>query len=259
MLRVRELSVRFHTGQQPVPALDRVSFDLERGGALAVIGESGSGKTTLALSLLRLLPPGAAVTGRAEFSGRDLLQISGRELATVRGTQIAMIFHDPLAALNPVLRIRSQLAECLPERGLPGARARHEQVTELLRTVGLGADAADRYPHELSGGMRQRALIAMALSGRPSLLVADEPTSSLDTVAQAGIVDLLSTLRRKHHLAVLLATHDPALAVRLCDRIAVLYRGSIVELAPAAELMARPRHPYTASLWRSILPGFGEA
>ena len=243
VLRVRELSVRFQTARRSFAAVDGISFDLERGGSLALIGESGSGKTTTALSLLRLLPAQARASGRIELHGRDLLSLPEREMQKMRGAGIAMVFHDPLAALNPVFRIGTQVAEALRDRA--GA-------LRLLQAVGLDADAARRHPHELSGGMRQRALIAMAVACNPSVVVADEPTSALDARSQDGIVALLRKIRAERGTALLLATHDLPLAARLCDEIAVLYAGRIVERGPAGKLLERPRHPYTAALLRSI-------
>ncbi|HEY6910574.1 MAG TPA: ABC transporter ATP-binding protein [Myxococcales bacterium] len=257
MLRVRELSVRIQTDEHSFAAVDRISFDLERSGSLALMGESGSGKTTAALSLLRLLPPGATTSGRIELFGRDVLGLPERALERIRGAQVAMVFHDALAALNPVMRIGAQISEALrAHRPLSTATARAE-AERLLCSLGLAAETARLYPHQLSGGMRKRALIAVALACGPALLVADEPTSSLDAVAQAGIVELFRKIREERGVALLVATHDPAIAARLCDRIAVLYAGRIVERAPSAELIARPRHPYTAGLWRSLPPGPG--
>ncbi|HET7785704.1 MAG TPA: ABC transporter ATP-binding protein [Myxococcales bacterium] len=259
VLRVRELSVRIQTDEHSFAVLDRISFDLERSGSLALMGESGSGKTTAALSLLRLLPPGAAASGRVELSGRDLLQVPEGELAGVRGAGIAMVFQDALAALNPVMRIGAQISEALrAHRPLSAADARTE-MERLLSDLGLEAETARLYPHQLSGGMRKRALIATALACGPSLLVADEPTASLDTVAQAGIVEVFRRIREERGVALLVATHDPSVAARLCDRIAVLYAGRIVERAGAADLLERPRHPYTAGLWRSLPPAPGSA
>jgi oligopeptide/dipeptide ABC transporter ATP-binding protein len=251
---VRDLSVRFQTEEGSLLPVDRISFDLERGEALGLIGESGSGKTTIALSLLRLLPPGAQASGRVELFGQDVLGLGKRALAAVRGRQIAMVFHDPLAALNPVLRVGSQIAEAVRAHHRVGRRGARAATLELLHGVGLAAESADRHPHQLSGGMRQRALIAMALACEPAILVADEPTGALDPVAQAGILALLRTLREARGVALLVATHDLALAARLCDRIAVLYAGRIVERGRAADLLARPRHPYTLGLLRSLPP-----
>jgi oligopeptide/dipeptide ABC transporter ATP-binding protein len=254
VLRVRDLSVRFQTTQRSFAAVDGVSFDLERGEALALMGESGSGKTTVALSLLRLLPPGASARGRVEVLGEDLLALPEDALVRFRGRRIAMVFHDPLAALNPVLRIGTQIGECLDvHRDLRGKAARDE-TARLLHTVGLGAEHVRRFPHQLSGGMRQRALIAVALACGPSILVADEPTSSLDPASQAGIVALLRALRRERGIALLVATHDFGFAARLCDTVAVLYAGRVVERGRTEEILERPRHPYTEGLLRSLPP-----
>jgi oligopeptide/dipeptide ABC transporter ATP-binding protein len=247
VLRVRELSVCFQTERAAFLALDRVSFDLERGGSLALIGESGSGKSTAALALLGLVPKEGRATGSIELDGEELR--AERDWERVRGRKVAMIFSDPLAALNPVLRIGTQLAEC-------GSR---EETARLLRRVGLDASVAALYPHQLSGGMRQRALIAMAVAGGPSLLLADEPTSALDAVSQAAVVALLGELCRERRIALVLATHDLSLAARLCRQVAVLYAGRIVERAEAAELFARPRHPYSEALLRSQPPPLGES
>ena len=256
---MRELSVRIQTDEHSFAALDRISFDLERSGSLALMGESGSGKTTAALSLLRLLPSGATASGRIEYSGREILGLQDRELARIRGAGMAMVFQDPLAALNPVMRIGAQISEALrAHRPLSAGDARAE-TEKLLFDLGLEAETARLYPHQLSGGMRKRALIAMAMACGPSLLVADEPTASLDTVAQAGIVEVFRKIRQERGVALLVATHDPSVAARLCDRIAVLYAGRIVERAGAADLLDRPRHPYTAGLWRSLPPAPGSS
>jgi oligopeptide/dipeptide ABC transporter ATP-binding protein len=223
--------------------VDRISFDLERGGTLGLIGESGSGKTTVALSLLGLLPPGAQTSGRVEVGGEEVLGMSKDALARVRGSRIAMVFHDPLAALNPVLRVGTQIGEAVRAHRSANRVQARAAVRDLLRAVGLAAENADRYP--------------MALACGPAVLVADEPTSSLDPVVQAEIIGLLRALCDERGLALLLATHDLALAARLCVRIAVLYAGRIVERGPARELLARPRHPYTLGLLRSLPPPLG--
>ncbi len=257
MLQVRDLFVRFQKDGGTFAAVDGISFSIERGETLGLIGESGCGKTTVALSLLRLLPRDARVSGRVELSGQDLMALPERALARVRGSQIAMVFHDPLAALNPVLRVGAQIAEGLRAHRALDRRSARASTLELLRRVGLEGKSADLHPHQLSGGMRQRALIAMAVACGPAVLVADEPTSALDPVVQAEIVVLLRSLQRERGIALLVATHDLAFAARLCDRLAVLYAGRIVEHAGATELLAHPRHPYTAGLLRSLPPPLG--
>ena len=251
-----DLSVRFQTPGGSLLPVRGVSFNLQRGDSLGLIGESGSGKTTVALALLRLLPPAARISGRIELSGEELLGLGESELTRIRGARVAMVFHDPLAALNPVLRVGTQIAETVRAHRSASRKDSWAAARDLLRRVGLAAEDAGSYPHQLSGGMRQRALIAMALACGPALLVADEPTSALDPVAQVGIVDLLRRLREEG-VALLLATHDLGLAARLCDRIAVLYAGRIVERGTAAEVLARPRHPYTLGLLRSLPPPLG--
>ena len=238
--------------------MDGASFDLGRGGSLALIGESGSGKSTIALSLLRLLPPDVVFSGRIELSGQDVLGMSEGELVRLRGAQMAMVFHDPLAALDPVMRIGTQIAESLRAHAGMGRKAARARVLELLGSVGLAAAVIDSYPHQLSGGMRQRALIAMAMASSPAILICDEPTSALDAIVQAQIVALLGQLRRERGIDLLVATHYLSLAAALCERIAVLYAVHIEQRGAPEELLRAPRHPYTAGLLRSLPPRLGE-
>ncbi|HWE23944.1 MAG TPA: ABC transporter ATP-binding protein, partial [Myxococcales bacterium] len=258
VLRVHGLCVRFSGAEGAFDAVEGISFELRPGESLALIGESGSGKSTTALSLLRLLPRNAHASGSIELFGEDLLRSPERSLARVRGSKIAMVFHDPFAALNPVLRIGTQIAEVLRAHARLTRRAAAAGAIDLLRSVGLAADTARRYPHELSGGMRQRALIAMALACAPAFLVADEPTSSLDAVTQRQIVALIEQLRRERRIGLLLATHDLDLAAELCDQVAVLRAGRIVEHGKPAEIFTAPKHPYTAGLVRSLPPPLGQ-
>ena len=258
MLRVRDLRVSFGGPGGRFAALDGISFEVARGDALALIGESGSGKSTVALSLLRLLPEDAHASGSVQLFGEDLLQLPEASMSRVRGSSIAMVFHDPLAAMNPVLRIGTQVAEGLRAHAHADRGSAAAAAVDLLRTVGLAKDAARRYPHELSGGMRQRALIAAALACGPSLLVADEPTSALDAVTQRHVAALLQKVRRERGIGLVLATHDLELAAELCDRIAVLYAGRIVERGALSDVFSRPRHPYTAGLLRSLPPPLGD-
>jgi oligopeptide/dipeptide ABC transporter ATP-binding protein len=258
LLSVRDLRVRFGRGPTAFAAIDGISFDLQAGDALGLIGESGSGKSTTALSLPHLLSRAARASGSVKLLDEELLGADETRLREVRGRRIAMVFHDPLAALNPVLRAGEQVAEALRFHARLPRKAARSGAVELLLGMGLPALAADLFPHQLSGGMRQRVLIAAALACGPALLVADEPTSALDPVAERQIVALLQRLRQERHVALLLATHDVALAAKLCDRIAILYAGRIVERGSVSEVLARPRHPYTAGLLRSLPPRLGE-
>jgi peptide/nickel transport system ATP-binding protein/oligopeptide transport system ATP-binding protein len=258
MLAVRDLAVEFDTESGPIRAVDGVSFDVRAGEILGVVGESGCGKTVTALSLLRLLPspPGRIAGGRAEFEGRDLLSMPIAELRALRGRRISMIFQDPMSALSPLHRVGDQLVEAilLHERVAPAAARARAQ--EWLGKVGI-PDPAQRmraWPHELSGGMRQRVMIAMALMLGPSLLIADEPTTALDVTIQAQIFDLIRALKDAQ-TAVLLITHDMGVVWEMCNRALVMYAGQIVEEAPVRALFEQPRHPYTAGLLRSMPRG----
>lgn len=261
LLEVRDLRTVFRTEDGDVPAVDGVSFTLARGRTLGIVGESGCGKSVTSLSIMGLVPqPPARVSGEVRFEGVDLLTLRPSEMRELRGNRLAMIFQEPMTSLNPVYSVGSQIVEAIRIHRPVSRRAARERAIELLTLVGIPspAERADAYPHQLSGGMRQRALVAMAIACGPSVLVADEPTSALDPVSQAAIAGLLRGLRRERSLALLLATHDLAFAARLCDEVAVLYGGRIVERGSTAEVLARPRHPYTAGLVRS-LPGLEEA
>jgi oligopeptide/dipeptide ABC transporter ATP-binding protein len=237
--------------------VDGASFDLERGELLALVGESGCGKTTLALSVLRLIPepPGRIdPAGRIELEGENLLAVSPAALRRVRGGGIAMIFQEPGSSLNPVHTIGAQILEAVRLHTGLDRRAARTRATELLAAAGVG-DAArrlDQYPHQLSGGLQQRAMIAMALAGNPKVLIADEPTTALDVTIQAQILELVADLKRRLGLAILFITHDLSLAAGVADRVAVMYAGRIVEQAPVARLFAEPAHPYTAALLAAI-------
>jgi peptide/nickel transport system ATP-binding protein len=256
LLSVEGLRTCFDTPEGQVRAVDGVDFEIRRGETLALLGESGCGKSISALSLVKLVPApaGRVVAGRVGLDGEDLLQLSDCALRRVRGRRIGMIFQEPHSALNPVLTIGEQVREALPP-GLTGAAAR-TRVVELLRSVGI-ADPESRYgeyPHQMSGGMKQRAMIAMALAAEPELLIADEPTTALDVTIQAQILDLLRELQQRTHMAMLLITHDLGVVAQMADRVAVMYAGQIVEQAPRAAFFAEPRHPYAVQLFRS-LPG----
>jgi oligopeptide/dipeptide ABC transporter ATP-binding protein len=257
VLSVRNLTVTFVGARGSFDAVRDVSFDVQPGRTLGVVGESGSGKSVTAMALMRLLPDAARVTrGRVSFNGVDLGTLSERQMRDVRGRKMAMVFQDPMASLNPIFTIGHQLREPLMLSLGLGRRAAEVRARELLRLVRI--PAPDRimsaYPHQLSGGMRQRVMIAMALSCEPKLLIADEPTTALDVTTQAQILDLLRDLQRQLHMAVLLITHDLGVVADYADDVAVMYCGRIVERAEAAALFAHPGHPYTEGLLRSM-PG----
>jgi len=255
LLEVRNLQTHFPTRAGLVRAVDGVSFHLDRGELLGLVGESGCGKSMTALSIMRLItPPGKIVNGEILFDGKDLLKLSDSEMREMRGDDIAMIFQDPMTSLNPVYTVGEQIAEALRlHRKLSRSQARNATI-EAMREVAI-PDPARRvndYPHQLSGGMRQRVMIAMALACNPRLLIADEPTTALDVTIQAQILELLDELRKQRELAVLLITHDLGVVAEVADRVAVMYTGRIVEESPVEELFARPKHPYTEGLLRSV-------
>jgi len=261
LLEVKDLRTHFPTRAGLVRAVDGVSFNLDRGELLGLVGESGCGKSMTALSVMRLIaPPGKIVSGEVLFDGKDLLQLSDAEMRQMRGDDIAMIFQDPMTSLNPVYTVGEQIAEALRlHRRLSRKEARQATI-EAMREVAI-PDPARRindYPHQLSGGMRQRVMIAMALACNPKLLIADEPTTALDVTIQAQILELLNELRKQRDLAVLLITHDLGVVAEVADRVAVMYTGRIVEESPVEELFARPKHPYTEGLLRSVPKLTGE-
>ena len=259
VLRVHDLKTYFVTdrGSGTARAVDGVSFELAAGETLGIVGESGCGKTVMSLSILRLIPepPGHILPGSfIEFEGRNLLTLPPRELRAVRGNRIAMVFQEPMTSLNPVLPVGAQVAEAaLVHQKLSRANARKRTI-DLLRLVGIPdpETRVDDYPHQLSGGMRQRVMIAMALICHPQILIADEPTTALDVTIQAQILDLLGRLRRELNMAVLLITHDLGVVAGSADRVVVMYAGQVVETAATRALFATPRHPYTEGLLASI-------
>lgn len=256
ILDVQNLRTSFHTRDGVVRAVDGVSFSVGRGETVGIVGESGSGKSVCCYSLLGLLPmpPGKIEGGRALFGGGDLLQMREPELRAVRGKRISVIFQDPMTSLNPYLRISTQLMEPLRVHEGLGRKEALERAIEELRSVRV-AEPEKRihgYPHEFSGGMRQRAMIAMALITRPELLIADEPTTALDVSVQRQVLDLIKERQRELGTAVIFITHDLAVVSEMCDRVNVMYAGRIVEAAPTRDLFARPLHAYTRALQRSI-------
>jgi peptide/nickel transport system ATP-binding protein len=254
LLEVSDLSVRFQTDDGAVQAVDRVSFSLEERQVLAIVGESGCGKSVTAMSMLRLLPGSATVSGTARFDGRDLLGARDSELRAIRGREISFIFQEPMTSLNPALTVHRQIGEVLRRHlDMSGPQAR-ERTVELLDLVGIPAPQRrlDEYPHQLSGGMRQRVMIAMALACDPKVLIADEPTTALDVTIQAGILDLLREIRERLGTAVVLITHNLGVVADIADRVVVMYAGRKVEEADVHELFAHPQHPYTVGLLAAI-------
>jgi oligopeptide/dipeptide ABC transporter ATP-binding protein len=260
LLRVEDLRTEFRTEDGVLVAVDGVSLELTAGETLVLVGESGSGKSMTALSVLRLVPEAGRITGgHVWFEGRDLLAVGAAEMRRVRGSRIAMVFQEPMTSLNPVFTCGDQVAESLEVHEALGRAAARERAIELLGQVGIPepAERARQYPHELSGGMRQRVMIAMALACRPALLIADEPTTALDVTIQAQILELLQRLQAEMGMALLLITHDLGVVAGVADRVCVLYAGQVVESCAAAEVFRAGRHPYTAGLLAS-LPRVGE-
>jgi ABC-type dipeptide/oligopeptide/nickel transport system ATPase component len=241
----------------PVVAVDGVSFEVRKGETLGLVGESGSGKSVTAFSIIRLVQePGAITAGRILFQGRDLLSLPENQMRHVRGAGIGFVFQEPMAALNPVMRVGAHIAEALTVHGLASRSEARRRAIELLRAVKITDPdkRIDDYPHQLSGGMRQRVMLAIALACKPPLVIADEPTTALDVTVQAQILELLRDMKREFDLSLLLITHDFGVIAETADRVAVMYRGKIVEEAPVREIFRNPQHPYTKGLLASI-PG----
>ena len=257
LLAVEHLTTVFDTARGPVAAVDDVSFEIQPGETLGLVGESGSGKSVTALSIIRLVqPPGRIDGGRIVFNGQNLMALDEKAMRSVRGASIALIFQEPMTALNPVFRVGDQIAETLLVHGRAGRREAAAKAIELLRAVRIPNPESriDDYPHQLSGGMRQRVLIAMALACQPSLVVADEPTTALDVTIQAEILDLLRDMKRALNLSLLLITHDLGVIAETADRVAVMYAGRVVETGPVRDIFRNPSHPYTRGLLASM-PG----
>ena len=255
LLDISDLAVRFRMLRGDVHAVNGVDLTVEAGSTVALVGESGSGKSVTALAVLGLLSPAATVTrGRVDFDGRSLLGLSERQLRTVRGAELAMIFQDPMTGLNPVLSVGAQVREVVEAHTDLSRAAASKRAVELLDEVGIPDPArrADQFPHQFSGGMRQRAMIAIAIACTPRMLIADEPTTALDVTVQAQILDLLRRLIRDHGMALLLITHDLGVVADMCELTNVMYGGRVVESAPTRELFRAPSHPYTRALLQSI-------
>ncbi len=256
ILKVRDLQTHFRTDEGIVKAVDGVSFDLRAGETLAIVGESGSGKSVSNLSIMNLIPspPGKIVGGEVWYNGKDILKMSDREIREIRGNKISMIFQDPMTSLNPFLRISTQMVETIVlHQGLSKKDAKDKAI-EMLKLAGIPAadKRVDNYPHQFSGGMRQRVMIAMALSCNPEILIADEPTSALDVTIQAQILDLIGDLTARLGTAVIMITHSLGVVAGMCDTVCVMYAGRVVEQGAVDQVFAAPNHPYTRGLIRSV-------
>jgi oligopeptide/dipeptide ABC transporter ATP-binding protein len=255
LLRIEGLHVGFRHSDQMRDVVRGVDLRIAPGDVVGLVGESGSGKSITALAVMRLLPPGAAITsGRVTFRGRDLVDAGAREMNQIRGGEIGMIFQDPLTALNPAMSIGRQLGDAIRAHQTLGSRAAQTRAAELLALVGIPfpKERLRAYPHELSGGMRQRVMIALAVSSNPSLLIADEPTTALDVTVQAQVMELIDSIRREFGIAVLFISHNLELVAEIADRVTVMYAGRVVESGGVEELFATPNHPYTRQLIRCI-------
>ncbi len=256
LLAIRDLVTEFRTERGVVRAVDGVSFEIPRQRTLGVVGESGCGKSVTALSIMRLIasPPGRIASGSIQYDGKDLLALAEPAMRAIRGNRIAMIFQEPMTSLNPVFTVGEQVAEAVRLHQRKSRREALAVAIDMFRVVGIPApeERVRAYPHELSGGMRQRVMIAMALACKPDLLIADEPTTALDVTIQAQILDLLRQLQRELGMSILLITHDLGVVAETCDEVVVMYAGRVVERAATEALFAAPRHPYTAGLLRSV-------
>lgn len=254
LLDIQDLSVSFNTDSGTVYAVNKLNLRLERGKSVGFVGETGAGKTTTALAILRLIqsPPGRVTNGGIFFNGEDLLRKTEGEMRQIRGGEISMIFQDPMTSLNPTMTVEAQIMEMVKLHSDLDARGARERAVEMLSLVGIRPERAGNYPHQFSGGMRQRVCIAIALACRPSLLIADEPTTALDVTIQAQVIELIKELQRRVKTSMLLITHDLGIVAETCDTVAIMYAGRLLEFAPIEMLFANPMHPYTRGLFKAI-------
>lgn len=256
LLQVKNLETYFYTDEGTAKAVDGVSYEVEKGKTLGLVGESGCGKSVSTLSIMQLIPnpPGKIVNGEIIFKGKNLLTYTNDQMRSIRGNEISMIFQEPMTSLNPVFTCGDQIAEAIILHQKVSKTEARKRTIDMLKKVGIPApeQRVDEYPHQLSGGMRQRVMIAMALSCNPSLLIADEPTTALDVTIQAQILELLRDLQREFHMAIIMITHDLGVIAEIADRVAVMYAGRIVEYGSVREIFNNPRHPYTEGLLTSI-------
>ena len=254
LLSVRELIVEYTSGGRTIHAVNGLSFDVEKGKTLGLVGETGAGKTSIARAILRILPDHATKRAEGEilFQGRDMQKLSEKEMQAVRGGKISMIFQDPMTALNPIKTVVSQVAEALKlHKGMTKEQARNAAV-KMLETVGIAEDRADEYPHQFSGGMKQRVVIALALACNPELLIADEPTTALDVTIQAQVLELIKNLRTERGTSMILITHDLGVVAEVCDNVAVIYAGEIIEYGKKEDIFNHAVHPYTKGLFSAL-------
>ena len=254
LLSVRHLTVEYTSEGEIIHAVNDVSFDLEKGKTIGLVGETGAGKTTMALAIMKLIqkPAGRYAGGRILFGGEDLITASENRMHSIRGNQIAMIFQDPMTSLNPVYTVGDQIAEVVALHQKVSAQQASERAAEVLELVGIPKERADEYPHQFSGGMKQRVCIAMALAANPQLLIADEPTTALDVTIQAQVLDLMGKLKRELNTAMILITHDLGIVSEVCDKVAIMYAGRIIEFGTLEDIYRHPTHPYTLGLFGSI-------
>ena len=254
LLEVKDLVIHYFTSDGEVCAVNGASFSIEKGQTLGLVGETGAGKTTTALGILRLVPdpPGRIVSGSVHFQGRDLTEVNEKEMRKIRGDQISMIFQDPMTALNPVLQVQDQIAEMISAHSSCSKTEAHTRALEMLEKVGIPASRGSNYPHEFSGGMKQRVVIAIALACTPALLIADEPTTALDVTIQAQVLDMMNDLKKEIGTSMLLITHDLGVVADTCDCVAIMYAGEIVEYGTLDQIYNQTAHPYTQGLFDSL-------
>lgn len=254
VLAVRDLRVAYSTPTGYLHAVDDISFDLGAGESLGVVGESGCGKSTMGKALMQLLPPGAVMSGSVALHGEELVGISKRRLRRIRGEEMALVFQEPMTRLDPLMKVSDHFVEAIrAHRSDIGKDEARQMARQALAQMGIPPTRADNYPHEFSGGMRQRIMLALGVVMRPAVIVADEPTTALDVIVEAQILDLLDRLRRDEDLGVILITHNLGIVAETCERVAVMYAGRIVELGPVEEVFTAPKHPYTQGLLRSVI------
>ncbi|MBQ9685607.1 MAG: ABC transporter ATP-binding protein [Oscillospiraceae bacterium] len=253
-LRIEDLTVEYRSGRRHVHAVNSLDLQVGEGEALGFVGETGAGKTTTALSILRILPnpPAKVLSGKVIFKGQDLFQLSEREMRAIRGEEIAMIFQDPMTSLDPVKTVGDQICEMIQLHQRCSKKEAWQKAGDMLETVGIDRNRAGEYPHQFSGGMKQRVVIAIALSCRPSLLIADEPTTALDVTIQAQILELMKDLKKQYQSSMIMITHDLGIVAEICDNVAIMYAGCVLEYGSVFEIYKDPRHPYTRALFDSI-------